>query len=68
METTEKKESKGMKLKKIKTGYYVTTDGKIYIEKDRETGFWYACDTKTHDCVTECERTLWEIKFKLGIK
>lgn len=51
-------------LKKVKAGYYVTTDGKIAVEKDG--GFWYAYDIKTGQSVVDCERTLSEIKLSLS--
>lgn len=54
-----------MKIEKIRTGEYVTSDGKITIEKDG--GYWYAYDTKTGQSVVDSERTLREIKASLGI-
>lgn len=52
-----------LQLKKINTGEYVTSDGKITVEKDG--GYWYACDTKTGQSVVDSERTLREIKESL---
>lgn len=50
-------------IKKISAGEYVTSDGKITIEKDG--GYWYASDTKTGQSVVDSERTLREIKASL---
>lgn len=52
-----------LNLKKIKAGEYITTDGKITVEKD--DGYWYAFDTKTGQSVVDSERTLREIKDSL---
>lgn len=52
-----------LQLKKISTGEYVTSDGKITVEKDG--GYWYASDTKTGQSVVDAERTLREIKASL---
>ena len=52
-----------LKLKKVKTGKYTTTDGKYEIEKS--DGFWYAVDTKTGQSVVDCENSLSAIKDSL---
>ena len=52
-----------LQLKKISTGEYVTSDGKITVEKDGN--YWYASDTKTGQSVVDSERTLREIKASL---
>lgn len=52
-----------LQLKKIRSGEYVTSDGKITVVKD--DGYWYAEDTKTGQSVVDCERTLREIKDTL---
>ena len=49
-----------MNLKRIKSGFYITEDGKYTIEKDG--GFWYAYDTQTGQSVVDCERTFALIK------
>ena len=52
-----------LKLKKVKTGKYTTTDGNYEIEKS--DGFWYAVDTKTGQSVVDCENSLSAIKDSL---
>lgn len=52
-----------LQLKKFRSGEYVTSDGKISVEKD--DGYWYASDIKTGQSVVDSERTLREIKETL---
>lgn len=55
-----------LKLKEIRSGEYITIDGRFIIFIDIYDGFWYACDAVTGQSVGDPERTMREIKESLS--